>query len=107
MGLGLEFLNKAPARAAGRHPPTSAECHDTISTVSQALTCGSLIRQAYGSFGFRAEKQTMTEVREMLGKKFGPIAPDIRAYIQMAYEFKDITLSQSRTVTEISCLKGD
>ena len=49
----------------------------------------------------------MTEAREMLGEKFGPIAPDIRAYIQMAYEFKDITPSQSRTVTEISCLKGD
>ena len=107
MGLGLEFLNKAPARAAGRPPPTSAECHDASPTVSQALTCESLIRRAYGSSGFRAEKQTMTEAREMLGEKFGPIAPDIRAYVQMACKFKDITPSHIRTVTEISCLKED
>lgn len=55
----------------------------------------------------KSEQQTLKEAREMFRKKFGPNAPDMKTYVQMAYKFKEFTPRQMRDVTEISCLKED
>ncbi len=55
----------------------------------------------------KSEQQTLKEAREMFRKKFGPNAPDMKTYVQMAYKFKELTPRQMRNLTEISCLKED
>lgn len=79
--------------------------------MSKAEIC-SFRAQFVGSFALsrdrgKSEQQTLTEAREMFRKKFGPNAPNMKTYVQMAYKFKEFTPRQLRDVTEMTCLKED